>query len=282
MENLDRKNACTPEENTGIDILLVGIEVSVGISDTFFSEGINVSFAVHPVSILIHGADDVVALTVVEIGFASYLNGAVSVCRWIVVILISVGVFDAVLVEGVRDSVGILPASVRHLAYIHAVSAAVIEITGSFGGSGLATAGGVSAIGRTVVCGSGGAVVSASCGSSSRTIVSAAGSSGRASGGRASGGCTAAGSGGAAGSSTSCSSGGAGRSAGGTGIGSGRSLVTIIIGSSAGFGLAGLLSCFLCCLLGGFLCLGLRLCGNKSGCLRLTYLDFFSLFAAAA
>lgn len=191
MENLDRKNACTPEENTGIDILLVGIEVSVGISDTFFSEGINVSFAVHPVSILIHGADDVVALTVVEIGFASYLNGAVSVCRWIVVILISVGVFDAVLVEGVRDSVGILPASVRHLAYIHAVSAAVIEITGSFGGSGLATAGGVSAIGRTVVCGSGGAVVSASCGSSSRTIVSAAGSSGRASGG-----CTAAGSGG--------------------------------------------------------------------------------------
>ena len=37
-----------------------------------------------------------------------------------------------------------------------------------------------------------------------------------------------------------------------------------------------------CCLLGGFLCLGLRLCGNKSGCLRLTYLDFFSLFAAAA
>ena len=112
--NLDRKNACTPEENTGIDILLVGIEVSVGISDTFFSEGINVSFAVHPVSILIHGADDVVALTVVEIGFASYLNGAVSVCRWIVVILISVGVFDTVLVEGVRDSVGILPASVRH------------------------------------------------------------------------------------------------------------------------------------------------------------------------
>lgn len=84
------------------------------------------------------------------------------------------------------------------------------------------------------------------------------------------------------GSSTSCSSGGAGRSAGGTGIGSGRSLVTIIIGSSAGFGLAGLHSCFLCCLLGGFLCLGLRLCGNKSGCLRLTYLDFFSLFAAAA
>ena len=26
----------------------------------------------------------------------------------------------------------------------------------------------------------------------------------------------------------------------------------------------------------------LLLCGNKSGCLRLTYLDFFSLFAAAA
>lgn len=108
----------TPEENTGIDILLVGIEVSVGISDTFFSEGINVSFAVHPVSILIHGADDVVALTVVEIGFASYLNGAVSVCRWIVVILISVGVFDAVLVEGVRDSVGIL-ASFRPASGLH-------------------------------------------------------------------------------------------------------------------------------------------------------------------
>ena len=59
---------------------LVRVEVSVGIGYAFFSKSVNISFAVHPVSVLIHGTDDVVALGIVEVCLASYLNGAVSVC----------------------------------------------------------------------------------------------------------------------------------------------------------------------------------------------------------
>ena len=257
---------------------LVRVEVPVGIGYAFFSKSVNISFAVHPVSVLIHGTDDVVALGIVEVRLASYLNGAVSVCGRIVVILISVGIFDTVLIEGVRGSAGILPASVRHLGDIHTVSAAVIEITGSFGGSsgsgvGRIASGGIT--GAAVVRISGGAAVIASAGtivrSGSGTCVAAGGS-------------TAIGSGGAACGGTGCTGSSAGRSTGGsavrTGAGVGRSLV--IIGRSTGLRLGGLLSCFFCCLFGSFFCLRLRLRGNKGGCLRLAYLDFFSLFAAAA
>ena len=146
---------------------LVRVEVSVGIGYAFFSKSVDVSFAVHPVSVLIHGTDDVVALRIVEIRFASYLNGAVSVCGRIVIVLISVGIFDTVLVEGVRGSVGILPASVRHLGDIHTVSAAVIEITGSFGGSRSSGVGRIASGGIT-----GAAVVRISGGSAAIASVS--------------------------------------------------------------------------------------------------------------